>query len=258
MAAGFQFEPWSRHSGERIAACDAALSPRAGAAAPFDFPWLEPSGDPEAAAAAAPPTARTFSEAELEAALAAARAQAAAAAEAKVRAAIEADMAARQTAALERIAAELAAHQVELDRALAARAAASRDLALALARALVPRALERQPLADAEAMLRDLVIRLEGQPRLTLSLPPALVEAGQQLAREIAAQAGYHGEMAVVPEAQLGPGDARLSWPGGYAERDLALLEREALAVVDAWLPDTAMQPRATDWEDASTNGAMP
>ena len=236
-----------------MAACDVALPRGAGEATRFDFPWLGQSGEPEAAETDSAPAARTFSEAELEAALAAARAEATAATETSVRAELEAGMAARRTAALERIAAQLSAHQLALDRVIAARASASRDLALALARTLVPRALERQPLADIEAMLNDLLIRLEDEPRLTLALPPALVEAGQQLAGEIAAEAGYRGELAVEPDAQLGPGSARLSWPGGNAARDLAWLEREALAVVDAWLPETAAAV-----QEVSTNGAMP
>lgn len=262
MACRFQFAPWSEHEGGQVAAGAAAASwhgpPQVGVAARFEFPWLEQPGEPEAAGAVCAPPAATFSEAELEAALATARAEAAAASEASVRADLEAGMAARQAAALERIAAGLAAHQAALDRAIAVRASASRDLALALARALVPRALERQPLADVEAMLRDLLVRLEGQPRLTLALPPALAEAGHRLLLESAANAGYRGELVVEPEAQLGPGDARLSWPGGNAERDLGSLEREAIALIDAWLPPTAAEPHTIDCTDASTNGAMP
>jgi flagellar assembly protein FliH len=260
MAARFEFDPWFKQ-GERTAAGNGALPRRGPAhdavAARFDFPWLEQSGEPEAAEVGPAPAPKTFSEAELEAALAAARAEAAAAAEASVRAALEAGMAARRTAALERIAAELSAHRRALDQAIATRASVSRDLALALARALVPRALERQPLADIEAMLRDLLVRLEGQPRLILALPPALVEAGQQVAREIGAETGYRGELVVEPDVRLGAGDARLSWPGGDAERDLALLEREAIALVDAWLPETAADPPLIECQLASTNGAM-
>jgi hypothetical protein len=135
--------------------------------------------------------------------------------------------------------------------------AATRDLALALARALVPRALERQPLADTEAMLRDLLVRLEQQPRLTLALPPALVDAGRRTLAAIAAEAGYRGELVVEPDQTLGAGDARLSWRGGSAERDLAELEREAIALIDAWLPATSAEPWPTDRADASSNGAM-
>ena len=186
MAARLQFDPWFEGEGEGAVAPAAApvrLSPpRELVAARFDFPWLGQPVQTEAAETDVAPPARTFCEAELAAALAAARA--AAATEAKVRAELEAGIDARQAAALERIAAELSARQLALDQASAARASASLDVALALARALVPRALERQPLADVEAMLRDLLIRLEGQLRLTLALPPSLVEAGRQRALE--------------------------------------------------------------------------
>ena len=257
MAARFQFDSWSKDEGECAVARAGALSrlsaPHEIVATPFDFPWLGQPGETEAVEAGAAPAARTFSEAELEAALAAARSETAAATEASVRAELEAATAARQAAALEHIAAQLSAHQRALDQAVAARAAASRDLALALAQALVPRALERQPLADIEAMLRDLLIRLEREPRLILALPPALVEPGRQLTVMLAAAAGFRGELVVEADAQLGPGDARLSWSGGTAERDLAALEHEALAVIDAWLPEPA-----ADDQVASTNGAMP
>jgi flagellar assembly protein FliH len=258
MAARFEFDLRFEHAGERVAACDAALPCRGAAdravAAPFDFPWLQPPGEVATGADSTPP-ARTFSQMDLDVALAAARAEAAAATEIGVRAELEAAMAARQTAALERIAAGLATLQAAFEQALAARAAASRELALALGRTLVPRALERQPLADIEAMLRDLLVRLEGEPRMTLALPPALFEAGRQTLGTIAAQVGYRGELTIEPDQTLGPGDARLAWRGGRAERDLVELERAATALVDAWLPASAAEP----WPiDGDMNGAMP
>jgi flagellar assembly protein FliH len=261
MVTRFEFDLRFEHAAERVAARDAAMPWRGashqGAAAPFEFPRLQPAGERERDAGSAPP-ARTFSQAELDAALDAARTEVAAATEAGVRAELEAAMAARQTHALERIAAGLATLQAALEQALAARAAASRDLALALARALVPRALERQPLADIEAMLRDLLVRLEGEPRMALALPPDLLEAGRQMLGAIAAQVGYRGELTIEPDQTLGPGDARLAWRGGRAERDLAELERAATALVDAWLPATAAEPWPIDGEDACMNGAMP
>lgn len=258
MAVRFEFDLRFERAGERVdggAAQPRCAQPHPAVAAPFEFPWLERSD--EAIEADPTPPARTFSAGELDAAVAAARAETAAATEVSVRAEVEAHIAARHAAALEQIAAGLAAHQAAFEQALAARGAASRDLALALARALVPRALERQPLADIEAMLRELLIRLEGQPRLTLALPPDLVDAGQRTLAALAAEAGYRGELMVEPDRTLGAGDARLSWRGGSAERDLAELEREATALVDAWLPETAAQPWPADRADVSCNGAM-
>jgi flagellar assembly protein FliH len=224
MAARFEFDLCFERAGERMGA-GGATPPRCGetVAAPFEFPWLERSAETEAAEAGPAPPARTLSALELDAAVAAARAEATAATEASVRAEL----------------------------------AASRDLAVALARALVPRALERQPLADIEAMLRDLLVRLEGQPRLTLALPSALVDDGRRTLAAIAAESGYRGELVVDPDLTLGAGDARLSWRGGCAERDLAELEREATALVDAWLPATAAEPPPTASDDASSNGAI-
>jgi flagellar assembly protein FliH len=260
MAARFKFDLRFDDAAERVAACDAMLPWRGashyGAAAPFEFPRLQPAGEPESDAGSAP-AAKSFSQAELDAALAAARAEAAAATEACLRAELEAAITARQSHALERIAAGLTTLQATLEQALAARAAASRDLALALARALVPRALERQPLADIEAMLRDLLVRLEGQPAMTLALPPALLDAGQQTLGTIAAKVGYRGELTIEPDPTLGPGDARLAWRGGRAERDLVELKRAATALVDAWLPASAAEPWPIEGVDAGMDGAM-
>jgi flagellar assembly protein FliH len=261
MAQPFLFERRFDRAGPPVIA-GAVARPRCGpagaGAAPFDFPSLQRSGAPDAVGPHPAPPAPTFSEADLRAAVAAAVAEAEAATEARVCAELEAGIAARQTAALERIAADLAAHRTAFERWLAARATASRDLALALARALVPRALERQPLADIEAMLRDLLGRLEEEPRLTLALPPDLAEDGRQLFAQLAAQAGYRGELLVEPDPTLDAGDARLSWRGGSAERDLAALEREAIALVDAWLPETAAAARPTNLSDLTTEAATP
>jgi hypothetical protein len=149
---------------------------------------------------------------------------------------------------------------------LAARAAASRDLALAVARALVARALARQPLADVEAMFGEVLVRLEGMPWLELRLPPSLADAGQAALARAAEEAGYRGELRVIPDAKLGPGDARLAWQDGAAERDLAGLEAEVTVLVDAWLSAAAEsgpvnlvpeEPRPASLDDAGMDAGM-
>ncbi len=243
----------------------------------FDYPPFEalaaPAPPPATPPAPAPPPAPTFSEDELEGAVEAARREARAAAEAEVRAAMLASLEHRQAQALATISERLAASQDALDHILAGRAGASRDLALALARVLVPKALARQPLADIEAMLREVVARLEGTPWLELRLHPGLAEAGRAALARAAEEANYHGELRLIPDPRLGPGDARLIWQDGAAERDLARLEAEVTALVDAWLPaageETASQapsqetpatvepaPPSADLDDARTDGS--
>ena len=221
------------------------------AAVRFRYPRLEELSEPERASSPAippepaPPPEPTFSAEELAVAIALGRQEAAAKTEARVRAEMLASLEHRQTEALRAIAEALAASQAALDRTLTARAGASRDLALAVARALVAKALARQPLADIEAMFREVVVRLEGVPWLELRLAPDLVPAGQASLTRAAEEADYRGEIRVIPDARLGPGDARLIWQDGSAERDLARLEDEVAALVETWVP--AACPAAGD-----------
>jgi flagellar assembly protein FliH len=201
----------------------------------FCFPRLDLFPPPTAEDAERPP--RQFGEAELVEAVAAARTEAAAETETRLRAELAASLEQRQAEAWRALSEQLVESRAELERLLQQRAGASRDLALALARALAPRALARAPLADVEAMLRETLARLEPCPRLELRLPQELVAQGRSLLDRVAAETGYPGELAVIPDPTLGPGDARLSWQDGAAVRDLAELEAEALDLVDAWLP---------------------
>ena len=58
MAARFEFDLRFEHAGERVVAamprCRWRGAPRQGAAAPFDFPWLQPPGEAATAAGPAP------------------------------------------------------------------------------------------------------------------------------------------------------------------------------------------------------------
>lgn len=216
--------------------CGRTPQPSAGSRGePFGFPCLDLSPSPAADEAKPPP--RQLGEAELAEAVAAARSEAAAETETRLRAELAASLEQRQAEAWRALSQQLAASRAELERLLAQRAGASRDLALALARALVPQALARAPLADVEAMLRETLARLERYPRLELRLPPELVAQGRSLLDRAAAETGYPGELAVIPDPALGKGDARLSWQDGAAVRDLAELEADAMDLVDAWLP---------------------
>jgi flagellar assembly protein FliH len=205
----------------------------------FNYPPLEtfapePPRPPAVAPEPPPPPAPTFSEAELARAVEAARQEG----YAEVRAEMLTSLGHRQAEALAAIGERLAASREALERMLAARAGASRDLAFAVARALVAKALARQPLADIEAMFREVVVRLEGMPWLELRLPPALAQPGEAALARAAEEADYRGELRVVSDPRLGPGDARLTWQDGAAERDLARLEAHIAALVEAWLPD--------------------
>ena len=262
--------PFDLQFGNRVSPIVASARHRPGptqgkaAAVRFRYLRLEELSEPESSAAPAvapepaPPPEPTFSAEELAGAVALGRQEAAAETEARVRAEMLADLEHRQTEALRAIVEALTASQAALDRTLTARAGASRDLALAVARALVAKALARQPLADIEAMFREVVVRLEGVPWLDLRLAPDLVPAGQASLTRAAEQADYRGEIRVTPDARLGPGDARLIWQDGSAERDLARLEDEVTALVETWMPAACLAPGGDLGGRSGAAGAAP
>jgi len=193
----------------------------------------------EVAAPPEPPEAPApgITEEELEAARTAAREEAYREAEAATRAALTASIEQRTAAALEAIARALAESQAAYAAQVAGCARQSRDLGLALGRAIVPRALAHAPLADIEAMLLELVPRLKAQPRLELRLAPDLVEAGRAALMRVADTADYRGSIEVAADPALADGDARLAWHQGVAERSLARIEAEATALIEVCLP---------------------
>ncbi len=222
---------------------------RASTVGQFCFPELTRANGPETPPPPAAPPTMTLSEHEER--LAAAQTAAADAAEAAARQAMAATIEHRLAAAMERLGHDLAAAQAAFAEHLRARATASRELALALAGVLVPRALEQAPLADLEAMLTTLLPKLEALPALRLRLPPALLPLAEPRLRRLIERAGYQGDLQLVADPELGPGDAKLIWQDGMACRDLAALERELQPLIDAWWP----VPATSRPSSATTDG---
>ena len=75
-------------------------------------------------------------------------------------------------------------------------------------------------------LLRSLLPDLADEPQLTITVSERSVDlAGQELAR-LSARAGR----AIVPAADLHPGDLRVTWPNGAAHRDVCMLRNQMLA----------------------------
>lgn len=191
---------------------------------------------------ALPPTP-SFTAAELEVAVAEARADAARDAAETVRAELEASLAARETEALEGLSNRLSDCQAKFDAALCERRARAHELILEVARAVALRAIARAPLADVERLLDDLVPHLAAEPRLELKLAPDLVPSGRATLLRIAAASGYRGEVVVEADTALVPGDARLAWRRGEAERNVEGVVERAVQIARKWLESGAADP---------------
>jgi flagellar assembly protein FliH len=190
--------------------------------APHKFLFNESFDQPDAPSVAAarrpppPPPEPTFSKAELEAAEQAGMAAGRAAALAEAAQSTEAHTAAAVTALASGIGELLAARQSDAD---AAQRQACAAMSVLLHKA-VPALSRKAPLIEIEALLSDCLREAFDEPRIVLRVADSLFEPLQQRLAAITGATGYGGKVVLLADEALGPGDARVEWAEGGAERD--------------------------------------
>ena len=112
----------------------------------------------------------------------------------------------------------------------------SQGIAVALAEAVIPKAIARQPLADITDALRATLQGLVPVPAIELRLHPAAVEFAEALLADVSKDAGFTGELITIADSDLGEGDFELRWQGGMLSRRLECLQAEAMKLADHWL----------------------
>jgi len=190
--------------------------------APHKFLFDESFDQPDAPAVAAarrpppPPPEPTFSKAELGAAEQAGMEAGRATALAEAAQSTEARTADAVTRLASGIAELLAARQSDAD---AAQRQACAAMSVLLHKA-VPALGRKAPLLEIEALLSDCLREAFDEPRLVLRVADSLFEPLQQRLAAITGAAGFAGKVVLLADEALGPGDARVEWAEGGAERD--------------------------------------
>ena len=158
--------------------------------------------------------------------------------ETEVRSAMANDTEKRRSDMLASIKDQLEQHRSVFEEELTRLATVSFQLAIALAEAVIPRAIERQPLADITDLLKATITGLAAAPAIELRLHPSQIEDGKVLMADLVRDAGFAGEVMTVPDPVLGEGDAELRWKSGAVSRRISDLQAEALDLAGRWLHD--------------------
>lgn len=134
----------------------------------------------------------------------------------------------------------------------------------ALARKVLPGLAERDGLDEIDHLARLVLDRLRGEPRIVVRVNGRLGEDVQKRLLDIAARKGMTGSIEVIAEAGMAPGDCRIEWAGGGAERHTGtildeidqIIARNLGGTVDELVADAA--PMAPAFDPADTDGATP
>jgi flagellar assembly protein FliH len=121
--------------------------------------------------------------------------------------------------------------------------------AVEIARRLLPNLGKREAIGEIEALIRECLSRLHDEPRLVVRVADELLDPVRQRIDQVAASAGYTGRIILFADAALKPGDARVEWADGGAERDSAAIWRDIDSAIQRFVEGGAGAPAASEQE---------
>jgi flagellar assembly protein FliH len=113
----------------------------------------------------------------------------------------------------------------------------------AIARKAVPALCRKDPLAEVEALIVECLHEAFEEPRLVLRVAASLFPELRERVEQLAASTGFAGKVVLLADETLGPGDARVEWADGGAERDGARLLSDIDAVLARAIDAISDQP---------------
>lgn len=94
------------------------------------------------------------------------------------------------------------------------------EAALTVMRKMFPHLASRHGLAEIESLVCDCLERLRTEPRIVIRVADSLLDRVEQRVSQLAACAGFDGKIVFLSQEGLHPGDIRVEWADGGAERD--------------------------------------
>ena len=147
------------------------------------------------------------------------------------------------TAAAEGLAGKVAAMTAALDDTRKANLAEAVGLSAVIAKKLAGALLEREPIAEIEALIVDCFAALNAVPHVVIRCHIELADAVRDLAMARIAHSGFAGRLVVLGDPEVAPGDARVEWADGGVVRDMALLTAEIDQRIATFLAPRGIHP---------------
>jgi len=97
---------------------------------------------------------------------------------------------------------------------------------------LLPRFAHAHAVDSIEHFVREALPMAVGEPRLLVRAHPMIAEDLQERLKDVFIRASFQGSYAVITDYELQPGDCRLEWDGGGADRNEARIWRDIREVV--------------------------
>lgn len=116
-------------------------------------------------------------------------------------------------------------------------------VALAVVKKMLPAACEHYAFDEVAKVVEEVVGHILDEPRIIVRVAEVLVGPVQERLEAVAERQGFEGRVVVQADGRLAPGDARVEWTDGGAERDQARLMQEIEATVERALAPPERRP---------------
>lgn len=107
------------------------------------------------------------------------------------------------------------------------------EIAIAIARRMVPELYRRNAAAEIEYMVTAVLSQVLEPAELTVRIAERLAEPLRERIEQLAETHGIGDRVRIKADPSLTDGDCRIEWPGGGAERNAAALWSEIEAIVE-------------------------
>jgi flagellar assembly protein FliH len=110
------------------------------------------------------------------------------------------------------------------------------EVAIAIARKLAPALIAREPVAEIEALVVDVLSHVRSAPHVVVRMAEDLLEPAGNRLKQIADQRGFANRLVLLPAQDLKPDEVRVEWADGGVERDRDAIEARISEAVTRYL----------------------
>jgi flagellar assembly protein FliH len=125
------------------------------------------------------------------------------------------------------------------------------EVALVIARKVVPVYATKNGLAEIEEIVTRVIDEMGQEPRLVIRVPATAFAELQRRIDEIAEKRAFSGKIIVLADDNMGPSDCRVEWADGGVERDFKKLWQEIDQIMEPYDPGALPLDAAADEEPA-------
>jgi flagellar assembly protein FliH len=121
------------------------------------------------------------------------------------------------------------------------------EVAVAVAKKLVPELMAREPVAEISALATDCFRHLVEAPHVVVRVNDAMHLAARDELERITRASGFEGRLVVLAEPGITPGDCQIEWADGGVKRDRAAIEAAIEESVGRYIAARRGEPSAPD-----------